>query len=68
MYKTDHRNVDCIAGAQAHGCPRDGGDHEGKTARTMGGRVLKERECLSEKLGKQDQPTATTFQDLDSSL
>lgn len=48
--------------------PGTGGDHEGKPARTMGGRVPKERECLSEKLGKQDRPTATTFQDLDSSL
>ena len=33
------------------------GDHEGKPPRTMGGRIPKERECLSEKLGKQDQPT-----------
>lgn len=44
------------------------GDHEEKPPRSMGGRVPKERECLSEKLGKQDQPTATTFQDLGSSL
>lgn len=67
MNKTDHVNVDWVAGAQAHGCPRDGRRPWGEAGQDHG-RQGPQGETMPLREAGQARPTAITFQDLDSSL